>query len=552
MIQRIKLKFGSGEGQSSLEYRPGPVTIFVGPNNSGKSLILKELMHFYDIDSSHNAIVSTLKLRPFVRAELKELLMSLRRANDSENSDYIYAPISGSNFRAGVDSTFLNIEKYISSIDAKGNLTNEAGLYALLKLQLDGQTRLHLATEQALGNLSSRPNNLLSALFTDDTARSRLRELLYEAFGLYLTLHPTNFPNLQIRYQSKPIPDDIKERSLDDDAIRYFNQGTSLQEMSDGVKAYTGILATMVSWGYRIIAIDEPEAFLHPPLVRKLGRRLTQLAWEREGNVFASTHSSDFLLGCIQANPKVNVIRLTYKQGIPTARQLSAEKLEEMMRNPLLRSTGVLSGLFHEGAIVCEADSDRAFYQEINERLLEAKEGGVDSCLFLNVNGKDQLRYVIQPLREMGIPAAAVVDLDVIKKGTLTLLLQAAFVPPILVENLRTLKDRINSKYEELGLDPKRVGLLALDSPTKQAAEDFIQRLEEYGIFVVPVGELEGWLKELNATAHAPYWLTQVFEKMGSDPADAEYVKPRSDDVWDFMKGVAKWISNPLRKGIPQ
>jgi hypothetical protein len=37
------------------------------------------------------------------------------------------------------------------------------------------------------------------------------------------------------------------------------------------------------------------------------------------------------------------------------------------MRNPLLRSTGVLSGLFYEFVIVTEADADRAFYQEIND-----------------------------------------------------------------------------------------------------------------------------------------------------------------------------------------
>lgn len=35
-----------------------------------------------------------------------------------------------------------------------------------------------------------------------------------------------------------------------------------------------------------------PEAFLHPPLIRKLGRRLTEIVSERGGNVLASTHSA--------------------------------------------------------------------------------------------------------------------------------------------------------------------------------------------------------------------------------------------------------------------
>lgn len=257
-------------------------------------------------------------------------------------------------------------------------------------------------------------------------------------------------------------------------------------------------------------------------------------------------------MGCVQANPAVNVVRLTYKRGIATARLLPAGQLEGMMRNQLLRSTGVLSGLFHEGVVVCEADSDRAFYQEINERLIEAKEGGIDSCLFLNVNGKDQLKDVIQPLRAMGIPAAAVVDLDVIKRGSLKPLLQAAYVPDILVDNLRTLKDSIYSKYSELGADPKKVGLDALDKQTKESAEAFISRLEEYGVFVVHVGEVERWLTELNVTGHTPYWLTQVFEKIGADPTSNDYVRPKAGDVWDFVRRIASWISNPLRKGIPE
>ena len=59
------------------------------------------------------------------------------------------------------------------------------------------------------------------------------------------------------------------------------------------------------------------------------------------------------------------------------------------MRNPLLRSTGVLNGLFYEFVVVTEADADRAFYQEMNERLLRFKpEWGIPNCLFLNAHGK--------------------------------------------------------------------------------------------------------------------------------------------------------------------
>jgi hypothetical protein len=88
----------------------------------------------------------------------------------------------------------------------------------------------------------------------------------------------------------------------------------------------------------------------------------------------------------------------------------------ELMRNPLLRSTGVLNGLFYEHVIVTESDADRAFYQEINERLLRFRpEWGVPNCLFLNSQGKHTLQTIMRPLRKLGIPAAGIVDVDVLK-----------------------------------------------------------------------------------------------------------------------------------------
>lgn len=132
---------------------------------------------------------------------------------------------------------------------------------------------------------------------------------------------------------SRPPEDSTEEQALDQRAREFHGQATDIAELSDGIKAFTGLIAAVMSTDYRIMLVDEPEAFLHPPLAKKLGRRLTELASKRQANVLASTHSSDFLMGCIQTGEKVNIIRLTYKQGVPTARLLSANKIQEMMRD---------------------------------------------------------------------------------------------------------------------------------------------------------------------------------------------------------------------------
>jgi hypothetical protein len=137
-----------------------------------------------------------------------------------------------------------------------------------------------------------------------------------------------------------------------------------------------------------------------------------------EKRVFVSTHSPTFVMGCIQSGAPVNIIRLTYRSGVATARVLPSTEILQLMRNPLLRSTGVLSGLFYEFVVVTEADADRAFYQEVNERLLRFKpEWGIQNCLFINAQNKQTVQTIMRPLRKLGIPAAAIVDVDVLKEG---------------------------------------------------------------------------------------------------------------------------------------
>ena len=46
MINNIKLKFGRADGLEAVSIDATPITVFVGPNNSGKSKILSEIQQF--------------------------------------------------------------------------------------------------------------------------------------------------------------------------------------------------------------------------------------------------------------------------------------------------------------------------------------------------------------------------------------------------------------------------------------------------------------------------------------------------------------------------
>jgi hypothetical protein len=204
---------------------------------------------------------------------------------------------------------------------------------------------------------------------------------------------------------------------------------------------------------------------------------------------------------------------------------------------------------------VCEADADRAFYQEINDRLLGTNRTAAAECLFLNAQNKQTVRRIIRPLREMGIPAAAIVDLDVVRKGNhddLRNLMQAAFIPDGLSQGYGQTRGQIEAAFSTQQLELKRVGIGALDQPGRETAESLLSHLADYGIFVVEVGELERWLAHLGVSAAKENWLPSIFDRMGNDPDSESYLKPGDNDVWTFVEQVARWIANPGRKGMPE
>ena len=96
----------------------------------------------------------------------------------------------------------------------------------------------------------------------------------------------------------------------------------------------------------------------------------------------------------------------------------------------------------------------------------------------------------------------------------------------------------------------KKGGIDLLCGDAKQAAIEFFDQLDRYGVFAVRKGELESWLPNLRgAVRKKTDWTISALEKMGSDPNDAEYAKPAAGDVWEFMRKIVAWIKDTTRKG---
>ena len=561
MIDKIQLKSGSSAGEPNLQFDVSPITIFVGPNNSGKSRILIELENYSrrTHGQANDLVLENLTFSSFTQEEIEEEIIKIETV-----------PAVGENVSPGnVILSKINPQNNSALRQQfnKQGLINEAqnpnqrqghyqGFLNMYTMRLDGTNRLNLLTEQVAGDLQKTPANHLAHLFINNELRAEVRRIIHDAFDKYYVVDPTNIGKLRVRLSDRAPISEREEKGWETESINFHKEALEITNASDGVKAFSGIITTLLAGDPKITLIDEPEAFLHPSLSNKLGNEIGKSLRASKKRLFVSTHSSNFLMGCIQSGSPLNIVRLTYKNGVATSRILPKDKILKLMRNPLLRSTGVLNGLFYESVIVTEADSDRAFYQEINERLLANNDvRGISNCLFINAQNKQTVWDIVHPLRELGIPAAGIVDIDVLKEGgqVFSKPLNGTFIPEPSHQAFHNQRQTMKTAFDNSGQNMKRDGgVEILDDANKEACNNLLNQLEEYGAFVVRNGELESWLSNLGATGHGSKWLIEVFEKMGENPEDANYLTPTSGDVWDFMDKIRGWIDNPNKKGIPK
>lgn len=561
MINRIKLKFGPSPTSEPLEFNLSPITVFVGPNYSGKSKLIRELASLaqHGRPMSDNVILEDAEFRPYsteeANAAVEELSLNPYLGEVVQPEHVIVGRYTARNHVPR--SALIEALTQFALSPHESHFRNWAGQWFLnfgVRL-LDGQSRIGLSSDQPFGDLSLAAQSSFQVVFRNDTLRQEIRDIVYKAFGQYLLFDPTNAGQLRLRLSMKAPESLEQEQSLTQAAAAFQNQATLLGQASDGAKAFCGIMIEIMAGRPDMLLLDEPEAFLHPALSYQLGAEVARQLQGTSKRLFVSTHSSNFLMGCVSSGTPVNVARLTYRNGVATARHLPNDQLAAIMRNPLLRSAGVLSGLFFENVVMTEADTDRSFYQEVNERLLRANDPrGIPNCLFINANGKDAIPVIIEPLRKLGIPVAAIYDLDFLKEGgaAATRRLTATGVPLSMQSSVNTARSSVKLALETASTNFKKEGGLGVLSGDELiGAQSYLSQLSQFGTFLVPIGEVEHWLAHLNVTGHASGWLIPMFERMGEDGAASDYVEPTSGDVWDFLGEIKGWLQNPSRQGIP-
>lgn len=533
--------------------------VVVGPNGSGKSLFLRELESFFIPRHLWGFAQRMFVERVVLNVDWDSVQSDTQVFSEDEQNRKQYGDTGTFQpFRVDPRShgeqrfNAITLDQVTQAAGGDTGMLEHvmANLLGVYIIRLDGRTRFQLISPRPTDDLQSRPTRHLSAIFRNPGVLLTIRRLLHDAFGTYFVIDPTAIQQLRIRMSVRAPSRDEEEQSLTEASRQFHGAAQLIEHCSDGVQAYTGIVCALCAGNCKLALIDEPEAFLHPPLARRLGREASRLAGENGGQLIAATHSPDFLLGCVESGWPVTVMRMSYADRPAQPRLVDSQQLLRFLNHPLFRSANVVSGLFHDGVVVTESDNDRAFYSKVYSRVRQ-REPGLPNILFLNAQNQQTAREIFGPLRRFGVPAAAVLDIDVIK-DKFSETLGAAGVPGPSRAPLGAWRSAVKSAFESAAIDMKlRNALTRLPSDAQAAANDPFDQLDEYGVFVVRRGELEAWLASLGITSKKTDWAVAILERLGVPRDKPNYVPTGDNDVWRFIRDIAAWVQNSDRKGTP-
>ena len=391
-----KLSFSGG---NSFQLNANEKIILVGPNNSGKSQSLREIIAICQNGNKERTVVVT-GLEVAKVGDVNNLKQFLEEEADYVDKNYRYK-----NWQINADHVQFWAQEYLIH-----------GLLAGFIKNIAANDRLTICNQQnsiSPGDQKSKPQHIL---YDDESLMKSISELFRRAFGRDLMFDFRGGNRLPIHVGELPKIQESVDR-VGDLYVKAVRQNPLLDKQGDGMKSYAGILFEAIVTDLDITLIDEPEAFLHPPQMRKLGETLSS---EVKGQLIVATHSSDILRGFLEGTRgDVRILRIQREHDTNIVSEASAEIVKELWEKPDLRYSNALEGIFHEQTIICEDDSDCRLINSVADHLALSSDEQWQDTAYVPTGGKHGIPKVAGVLRKIGVPVKAVFDIDFLSERSL-------------------------------------------------------------------------------------------------------------------------------------
>jgi hypothetical protein len=551
-----RIAFANGSTVDATDF---DILVIVGPNNVGKSRTLQEIVGRVARDETGDQFrVADVEIAHLADRATTEDWLSTHWVRDEIKE----ATATYSGFRAPNGQFFH--DSWLG--DWTTNAQSLPGPLKGLVTELPVSTRLQPPTSGGWLDPRRIPNELVHQ-FYDPATLDRFSNLMFDAFGFHVAFD--GWPGNAVLKKS-PERYRAQEQSArygrpTEDEIEYLQSLEPLTHVGDGVLAFLTIYLTLSSGRFVVSILDEPELHLHPPQAERLAKALAD--FRNGGQLLIATHSADILRGLLD-NPtaRVGVIRIDGLGPDFRVHVIEPGVLRDLWRTPALRYSGALEAIFSSRAVVCEGPVDARYYSRVSERLNRPP---TETVRFVDAGGKQNVGRTLSSLRAMGVPAAAVVDFDLLlTEGVLRRTLEALGSPADLRESaiaesrsiqsliaggapdhtVATMKTEIALAFEDVAdeqfVDDQMIrtlrGILSTSSlrerlkstglaavPDSLRIATILDRLEEEGLILLRTGALES-LEPNIETGRS--WLSDAIVSTREPSAEARAVVTRALD----------------------
>jgi predicted ATP-dependent endonuclease of OLD family len=403
------------------------VTILVGPNNAGKTSLLR-LLEWALNDADERLLkgerdlseAETGLLIPArnTRGGARRLTLFVR-VWDGRRHDrfHVRNGVARVRFRIRNDRVFLNVRPPQRSepLDYEPNalvLLNELRertFYKFIPSSRDASSDRFQATlanaleaklrERAVhrsqAGAPGEYRQISEALETLRTVAGQLTEPLWKQMSENLlpglTRKGTFSLNLEaenlVEWMASQMAFRLVTGEHDERAVPPIEVGSGLQSLIDLSVLRTEGGAEHVT---EILAIEEPEAFLHPSAQRRLARELFRS--DPAANLIVSTHSPIFV-----DEARYGAVVLTRNHTIFEPSDLTDE-IRQSINTALLSGQGS-EAIFATSVLLVEGEGDKAYFEALRRRLADADTSGrVDELAIVSVGSKSFFAPWIQLL----------------------------------------------------------------------------------------------------------------------------------------------------------
>jgi energy-coupling factor transporter ATP-binding protein EcfA2 len=500
------------------------ITVVVGANNAGKSTVLRQIAQKLQHGSGHwvpgfPQVVTHQSIRREVQSKnfLQWLSLNAKFVEGSFGDESVFMR-NGRQFSLGTIAGYDTV-----------NWDSLADLYPEFVFFADASSRLQQPLSNALRQTTNEAPSAPVHYFQDDRRLfKQLRDLSRRVFDVDLTLDDFgNYISVRVGTVTTPIPRRDEPLGAFGDEVANL---PTLDSQGDGMRSFFGLVVPLMAAPPKIILVDEPEAFLHPPQARALGRILADIAYEKSVQVIAATHDKDFIAGLLSSKSPVSVVRLVRSGQSTRVATLSSTRLQQVWDDRNLRYTNILNGLFSKLVVVCESEQDCRFYEAAFDRYAEkyADDDSVDTIpvddiLFVPSGGKSGFFALHSVLEDLAVPTATIADIDVLGDDAILrpIATRGGLEWTDLQTSLRVLRSALtDGKWATA----KRSGDRAFTVDSLTAFNTLVSQFDSAGLTILRVGELEGFAP---AFPKDRAWLRAALEQGAYASSEAEALVAR-------------------------